>query len=136
MLQKCIFIFNIFYLKNYICLNSMKKDFCIVKIFSFEGNIVIFNQNLFVFKKFLFPSGFFHANNYLYIHVQQIFLMIFVSQIGPSICQWNIGNRLHCLYPDLDACVSHKTEPQILRFVFGLRRVKCNFPGGSFVHCT
>ena len=60
MLQKYIFIFNIFLPKKtiYIFIQS-KKDFSFVRILSFKKNIFIFNQNVLVFKKFLFSNEFF-----------------------------------------------------------------------------
>ena len=60
MLQKYIFIFNIFLPKKTICIFiQSKKDFSFVRILSFKKNIFIFNQNVLVFKKFLFSNEFF-----------------------------------------------------------------------------
>ena len=58
MLQKYIFIFNIFYLKNYIYLYSTKKYFSFVKMLSFKENIFIFSQNILLLKRFFYPTGF------------------------------------------------------------------------------
>ena len=62
-LLKCYkntFLYSIFfYLKNYIHSYSIKKYFSFVRILSFKENIFIFNQNILVFKKFLYSNGFF-----------------------------------------------------------------------------
>ena len=57
MLQKYILIFNIFLSKKlYIFLFNQKK-FCLVRISSFKENMFIFNQNILLFKKFLYANG-------------------------------------------------------------------------------
>ena len=77
MLQKYIFIFNIFfYLKNHICLYSIKKIFFFCKNFSFKENIFIFNQNIFIFNQNIFISNqnIFIFNQNIFIFTQNIFI--------------------------------------------------------------
>ena len=61
MLQKYIFIFNIFYFLSKIYLYSIKKKKknSVVRILSFKENIFMFNQNILVFKIFSYSIGFF-----------------------------------------------------------------------------
>ena len=125
-----------FYLKD-IYLYSMKKKICYVKILSFKENTFIFNQNIFVFKKFYFHPGFLFSirdikniclfNQKLMRSMKFFYSMIFGSQIWSSIWKWNGVKFLHGLYSDFDAYVSHENElhlpVSVFRFDFWLRRV-------------
>ena len=67
MLQKCFFIFNVFYLKNYIYLHSMKKNVCYVRILSFKENIFMFSQNILLHLKFFISFRGFLCKKYIFI---------------------------------------------------------------------